>query len=97
LAVFKAVSARPFLAPCVDIKYSSTSSPSLKLDSMGVSIISPDGLAINPLIPASCLICWAEPLAPESAIMNIGLNEAISSFVPSGFTGDYKGAYGCER
>ena len=27
------------------------------------------GLAINPLIPVSCLICSLEPLAPESSIM----------------------------
>ena len=36
-------------------------------------MISPEGLAINPLIPASCLTCNLEPLAPESAIINIGL------------------------
>ena len=58
-AVFKAVSARPFLAPCVDIKYSKIESPSLKLDKIGFSIISPPlalaflGLAINPLIPVN--------------------------------------------
>ena len=36
---------------------------------MGVSIISPEGLAIRPRIPASCLICAADPLAPECAII----------------------------
>ena len=34
---------------------------------IGVSIIDPSGFAINPLIPANCLICAGEPLAPESA------------------------------
>ena len=29
----------------------------------------PDGLAINPLMPANCFICAAEPLAPEFAII----------------------------
>jgi signal transduction histidine kinase len=33
-----------------------------------MSIISPEGFAINPLIPASCRTCCALPLAPESAI-----------------------------
>ena len=42
-------------------------------------MILPDGAAISPLIPANCLICALEPLAPESAIMNIGLNLSILS------------------
>jgi len=29
----------------------------------------PSGFAMSPLIPDSCLICAAEPLAPESAII----------------------------
>ena len=53
-AVFSAVSARPFLAPWVELKYSRTVRPSLKLEVIGVSIISPVGFAIKPLIPASC-------------------------------------------
>ena len=69
LAVFKAVSARPFLAPWVELKYSRTFNPSLKLEIIGVSIISPEGFAINPLIPANCFIWAAEPLAPEWAII----------------------------
>jgi hypothetical protein len=69
-AVFSAVSARPLRAPCVELKYSSTVSPSLKLEMIGVSMISPDGLAIRPRIPASCLICAAEPRAPESDIIH---------------------------
>ena len=68
-AVFKAVSAKPFLAPCVELKYSSTDRPSLKFEIIGVSIISPEGLAIKPLIPASCFIWACDPLAPESAII----------------------------
>ena len=67
LAVFKAVSARPFLAPWVDIKYWRTDKPSLKFAVIGVSIIDPSGLDINPLMPESCLIWAGEPLAPESA------------------------------
>ena len=74
-AVFNAVSAKPFLAPWVEIKYSKIESPSLKLERIGFSIISPPpavdflGLAIRPLIPVNCLICSLEPLAPESNIM----------------------------
>ena len=69
MAVFNAVSAKPLRAPCVDIKYWSTFNPSLKFAVMGVSIIDPSGLAIKPLMPANCLICAAEPRAPESAII----------------------------
>ena len=36
-------------------------------------MISPDGLAISPLIPASCFIWAADPLAPLSAIINTEL------------------------
>ena len=74
-AVFSAVSASPFLAPCVEMKYSKIERPSLKFDSIGFSIISPPptldffGLAIKPLIPVNCLICSFEPLAPESSII----------------------------
>ena len=74
-AVLRAVSAKPFLAPWVEIKYSRIDKPSLKLVVIGFSIIdspwSPDffGLAIKPLIPESCLICSLEPLAPESSII----------------------------
>ena len=50
----------------MEIKYSNSFSPSLKLDVIGVSIISPEGFVINPLIPANCLIWAGEPLAPES-------------------------------
>ncbi len=70
LAVLSAVSARPFLAPCEELKYSKTVSPSLKFEIIGVSIISPEGFAIRPLIPASCFIWAADPRAPESAIIN---------------------------
>ena len=40
-AVFNAVSANPLRLPCVEIKYSSTLSPSLSDEIIGVSIISP--------------------------------------------------------
>ena len=49
------------------MKYCWAVKPSLKLAVIGVSIIDPSGFAIKPLIPASCLICAGEPLAPESA------------------------------
>ena len=58
-AVLRAVSASPFLAPWVEIKYSRIESPSLKLERIGFSIISPPlalvflGLAIRPRIPVS--------------------------------------------
>ena len=68
-AVFNAVSARPLRAPCVEMKYCRTVSPSRKFDVIGVSMISPDGLAINPRMPASWRICCFDPRAPESAMM----------------------------
>ena len=59
-AVLRAVSARPFLAPWVEMKYSSAVRPSRKFDLIGDSMISPIcpvsffcGLAISPRIPAS--------------------------------------------
>ena len=52
-AVFSAVSARPFLAPWVELKYSRTFRPSRKFDMIGVSMIEPSGFAIRPRIPAS--------------------------------------------
>jgi hypothetical protein len=69
LAVLSAVSAKPLRAPCVELKYSSTVRPSLKLLMIGLSMISPDGLAIRPRMPASWRICAGEPRAPECAIM----------------------------
>ena len=67
-AVFSAVSASPFRAPCVEMKYCCTVSPSRKFDVMGTSMISPDGLAISPRMPASWRICCLLPRAPESAM-----------------------------
>ena len=66
------MSARPFLAPWVEMKYSSTVRPSMKLALIGRSMISPFGLAIRPRIPASWRICLKEPRAPELAIMKMG-------------------------
>ena len=40
-AVLKAVSAKPFLAPCAEIKYSSASSPSLNDEVIGISTVLP--------------------------------------------------------
>ena len=70
-AVRRAVSDRPLRAPCADMKYSSTSRPSRKLDLIGSSMVRPVVSAIRPRIPASCLICLSEPRAPESAIMKM--------------------------
>ena len=82
-AVFKAVSARPFLAPWVEVKYCSTVNPSLKLAVIGVSMIEPSGFAINPRIPASCLTCAGELLAPESKYIKTELKDASCSSSPS--------------
>ncbi len=68
-AVFSAVSARPLRAPCVEMKYCSTERPSRKFAMIGVSMISPEGFAIRPRMPASCRICCFDPRAPESAMM----------------------------
>ena len=65
------------------MKYCNTVKPSLKFAVIGVSIIEPSGLAINPLIPASCLTCAGELLAPESKYINTELKEASSSSSPS--------------
>ena len=64
-----AVSASPLRAPCVEMKYSSTDSPSRKFDLIGRGMISPFGLATRPRMPASCRICMMFPRAPEFAIM----------------------------
>ena len=58
---------RPLRAPCVEMNRSTQ--PSRKLAVIGVSMISPDGLAIRPRMPASWRICCFEPRAPESAMM----------------------------
>src|SRR5213082_2569314 len=65
--------ARPLRAPCVELKYSRTVNPSLKLEMIGVAMISPEGLVISPRMPASCLIWAAEPRAPESDIIHTAL------------------------
>jgi hypothetical protein len=43
--------------------------PSRKFAVIGVSMISPEGLAMRPRMPASWRICCGEPRAPESAMM----------------------------
>ena len=50
---------------------------------MGVSMISPEGLAISPRMPASCRIWSLLPRAPESAIMKIGLKPSTRMGRPS--------------
>src|SRR4029078_7219519 len=54
-----------------DIKYCSAVNPSLKFEMIGVSMISPEGLAIRPRMPASWRICAGGLRAPEGAIMEI--------------------------
>ena len=44
---------------------------------IGLSMISPEGFAIRPRIPANCLTCRREPRAPLSAIIKIGLNGSM--------------------
>ena len=51
---------------------------------IGVSMISPDGLAIRPRMPPSCFIWACEPRAPELAIIH---TELISASRPSMFFG----------
>ena len=60
-------------------------SPSLKLAVIGVSIIEPSGLAIRPLMPASCLTWAGELLAPESKYIKTELKESSSTSSPSEF------------
>ena len=50
---------------------------------MGVSMIEPSGLAISPLIPASCLTWAGELLAPESKYINTELKDFWSIEFPS--------------
>ena len=54
------------------------------MEVIGVSMISPEGLAISPLIPASCLTWVWLPLAPESIIMYMGfeLGPVTLAFLP---------------
>ena len=77
------MSASPLRAPWVEMKYWRTSSPSRKFASIGVSMMEPSGFAIRPRIPASWRIWVAEPRAPESAIMKIGLNDGCRTSLPS--------------
>ncbi len=65
----RAVSASPFLAPRLEMKYSKTERPSRKLALIGISMVLPEVLAISPRIPASCRIWFMLPRAPELAII----------------------------
>ena len=73
-AVLKAVSAKPFLAWCEEMKYSSASRPSANDALIGISITLPVVPAISPLIPAACLNWFKLPLAPDWTIKLIGLS-----------------------
>ena len=77
----RAVSASPLRAPWVEMKYSSTDRPSMKLALIGRSMISPFGFAIRPRMPASWRICLNDPRAPELAIMKIGLSSSRLSSI----------------
>ena len=67
-AVLRAVSAKPLRAPWVEMKYSSTLSPSRKLDFTGTSIKRPLGSDMRPRIPAIWVIWLMFPFAPELAM-----------------------------
>ncbi len=67
-AVFKAVSVEPFLEPCDEMKNSDIVNPSRKHERIGISILSPFGLAIRPRIPDNCTKLPILPRAPESLI-----------------------------
>ena len=61
------------------MKYSSTLSPSRKLDFTGMPISRPFGSDIRPRIPAICLIWLMLPLAPDAAIKYVPPKLGISS------------------
>ena len=77
----RAVSAKPFRAPWVEMKYWITFRPSRRLATIGVSRISPEGLDIRPRIPASCRICCLLPRDPESDMTNRGLSSGLSRLI----------------
>src|SRR5690625_4759973 len=79
-AVFKAVSALPLRALWVDKKNSETDNPSLNDDKIGISIVSPFGLAINPRIPANWTKLEIDPRALEFIMMKRELS-SISSLL----------------
>ena len=64
----------------VDLKYSSTVSPSRKLALIGVSMILPDGLAIKPHAGQLTNLLDAAR-APEWAIKKIGLTYRLAMIV----------------
>ena len=82
-AVLSAVSAVPFLDPCVDKKNSWTSNPSRNEARIGISTWPPSGLAIIPRIPASWPNWLAEPLAPELIIIESGFSTSCFNISPS--------------
>ncbi len=65
VAVRSAVSAIPLRAPCVEIKYSNTSRPSLYELRTGNSNVSPVAPAIRPFIPVICTTTDSLPRALE--------------------------------
>ena len=65
--------------PCVEMKYSSTSMPSLNDFLTGSSMMSPDGLDTGPFMPTIC-VSWDQlPRAPDSTIENTGPDLFICS------------------
>src|SRR4051794_10539111 len=71
-AVLRAVSAGPLRAPGVDLKHSSARRPARELDLVGVSMISPGGLALRPRRPPGWRRWATLPGAPEAGIVPMG-------------------------
>src|SRR6266542_1274411 len=71
-AVRSAVSARPFRAPWVEMKYSTTDRPSRKLDLIGRGMVSPLGLETSPRMPAICLTVIGDQAALVLALHLVG-------------------------
>ena len=63
------------------MKYCRTFRPSRRLEVMGVSRISPEGLDIRPRMPASWRICCLLPRDPESDMTKSGLRWAPSKLI----------------
>ena len=67
-----AVSASPLRAPCVEMKYSSTDSPSRNEERIGRSMMRPVGSLIRPRMPPIWRIWVMFPFAPEFDISASG-------------------------
>ena len=63
------MSASPLRAPWVEMKYSSTDSPSRKEERIGSSMMRPEGSDISPRMPAIWRTWAMFPLAPLETMM----------------------------